>query len=49
VWNMTGQLETADNLGSGWLPVKVINRPHVHSVNETRRFWRVGPVPTNPR
>ena len=49
VWNMTGQLETADNLGSGWLPVTVTKRPHIHSVNESRRFWRVGPVPTNPR
>ena len=49
VWNMTGQLETADNLGSGWLPVTVSKRPHVHSANETRRFWRVGPAPTNPR
>ena len=49
VWNMTGQLETADNLGSGWLPVTVPKRPHVHSVNEPRRFWRVGPVPANPR
>jgi hypothetical protein len=49
VWNMTGQLETADNLGSGWLPVTEPKRPHVHSVNEPRRFWRVGPAPTNAR
>ena len=49
VWNMMGQLETAGNLGSGWLPVAVTKRPHVHSVNEPRRFWRMGPAPTNPR
>jgi hypothetical protein len=49
VWNMTGQLETSEQLGSGWLPVTVTKRPHIHSVNESRRFWRVGPVPTNPR
>lgn len=49
VWNMTGQLETADNLGNGWSPVAVTKRPHVYSANETRRFWRVGPVPTTPR
>ena len=49
VWNMTGQLETAENLGSGWSPVTVTKRPHVYSANETRRFWRVGPAPTNPR
>jgi hypothetical protein len=45
VWNMTGQLETADNLGSGWLPVSVTKRPHVHLAGEPRRFWRVGPTP----
>jgi hypothetical protein len=49
VWNMTGQLETTDNIGSGWLPVTVTKRPHVHSANETRRFWRVGPTPVTPR
>jgi len=49
VWNMTGQLESADNLDNGWSPVTVTKRPHVYSANETRRFWRVGPVPANPR
>ena len=44
VWNMTGQLETAADLGSGWLPVTVAKRPHDHSTNEPRRFWRVGPA-----
>ena len=43
VWNMTGQLETAENLASGWQPVTVFNRPHVYTNSETRRFWRVAP------
>jgi len=49
VWNMTGQLETMDNLGGDWLPSEVTIRPHVHSADETRRFWRVRPAPTRPR
>jgi hypothetical protein len=50
VWNMTGQLETADNLGGGWLPVSAPNRPHMYNGSEPRRFWRIGPLPpTKPR
>lgn len=49
VWNMAGQLETSEHLGSGWLPVAVTKRPHMHPVSEPRRFWRVGPVPPSSR
>ena len=49
VWNMMGQLETSENLGSGWQRVTVSNRPHVYTNNETRRFWRVAPISPDVR
>ena len=44
IWNMNGQLQTVTDLGTGWGPVNVTNRPHRHSTVEQRRFWRVAPV-----
>ena len=44
IWNIDGQLQTVTDLGSTWGPVDVTKRPHVHSANETKRFWRVGPL-----
>jgi hypothetical protein len=44
IWNSSETLQTLTDLGAAWTPATVTNRPHVHTNNETRRFWRVGPV-----
>jgi hypothetical protein len=44
IWNSSETLQTLTDLGAAWTPATVTNRPHVHTNNETKRFWRVGPV-----
>ena len=44
IWNSTNPLQTLTDLGAAWTPATVTSRPHIHTNNETRRFWRVGPV-----
>jgi hypothetical protein len=44
IWNSSETLQTLTDLGAAWTPATVTNRPYVHTNNETKRFWRVGPV-----
>lgn len=40
VWNQ-GNLETLTDLIGTWTPAQVTDRPHRHTMNESRRFWRI--------